>query len=368
MYDIKITGLKMYICGSPPRDDLTDSTRRMGEVGYIIAVVSTDTGIDGVGVTYCEVGNEAITAFAEKVIEPLIIGENPFDTEIIWHKISQVFRAAGRKGLAFFPLSAVDIALWDIKGKVLDIPLYRLFGGNDPQVPAYRSGGWTSYTEEQLVDYALQAKDAGYSMIKIKVGVNGGLNIQEDARRVRAVRKAIGSEMKLAIDANNVWHAGTAIKFSKMVEDYDIEFFEEPVIADDIPGLAHCRSMCNMPIATGEHEFTRYGVRDLCTSGAADIIQIDAAKCGGYTESLKMISVIQAFNLRYAPHCMEFAHMHLVSAFNCGMVLECLDIFDYAADHFFINPPRPVGGIITIPDTPGLGLELNMDWIKKYSR
>lgn len=368
MVDLKITGLKMYICGNPPRNDLADSTRQIGEVGYIIADVCTDAGIHGIGMTYCESGNEAIKEFAEKTLQPLVTGMNPFDTENIWEKCAQYFRAVGRKGLAFLALSAVDIACWDIKGKVLNMPLYRLLGGNCADVPVYCSGGWTSYSEKQLVDSVLAAKDEGYSMIKIKVGVNGGNDLLADSHRVHAAREALGPDVRLAIDANNIWKSGTAIRFGKMVEDCGLEFFEEPVIADDIPGLVHCRNMLSIPIASGEHEYTRYGVRDLCVAGAADVVQFDATKCGGYTEALKMIAVTQAFNLQFAPHCMELAHMHLVAAASNGLTLECLDLFLPSVEHLFIDAPKPDKGLLHIPDRPGLGLELNMDWILEHSR
>lgn len=362
MHDIKITGIKMYLCQFP-MGDLADSTRKIGNIGYIIADVETDAGIRGIGMTYCESGSEAIAAFAEKSLQPLIIGMNPFDTECIWEKAVQYFRAVGRKGLAYFALSAIDIACWDIKGKVLNMPVFRLLGGNDPKVPVYCSGGWTSYTDEELIDYALKAKSDGFNMLKMKVGVKGGSDLKADARRVHAVRGAIGPGMRLAIDANNIWPAGTAVRFAKMVEDCDLDFFEEPVIADDIPGLVRCRQMCSIPIASGEHEYTRYGARDLCASGAVDVVQIDACKCGGITESQKIISVTQAFNLLYAPHCMELVHMHLVAAATNGLALEDLDLFHPSVENLFLDPPRPVNGFITIPDRPGLGLELNMDYI-----
>lgn len=362
MYDIKITGVKAYLCGFP-MGDLADSTRKIGNIGYIIVDMTTDAGIHGVGMTYCESGNEAIAAFIEQTIQPLILGMNPFDTECIWNKCTQYFRACGRKGLAFFALSAIDIACWDVKGKVVNMPIYRMLGGNDPKVPVYCSGGWTSYTDEELVDYALKAKADGYHMLKMKVGVKGGSDLKADARRVHAVREAIGPDMHLAIDANNIWTAGIAVKFAKMVEDCDLDFFEEPVMADDIPGLVHCRQMTSIPIASGEHEYTRYGARDLCVSGAADVLQLDACKCGGYTESQKIISVAQAFNLLYAPHCMEHVHMHLVAAATNGLALEDLDLFHPSVENLFVDAPRPVDGYITIPDKPGIGMELNMDYI-----
>ena len=203
-------------------------------------------------------------------------------------------------------------------------------------------------------------------MLKMKVGVKDGTDLKADAHRVHRVREAVGSDMHIAVDANNIWTAGTAVKFAKMVEDCDLDFFEEPVIADDIAGLAHCRQMCSIPIASGEHEYTRYGARDLCVSGAVDVLQMDACKCGGFTESQKIIGITQAFNLLYAPHCMELVHMHLVAAASNGLALEDLDIFHPSVENLFIEAPRPVNGFITIPDRPGLGLELNMDYILNH--
>jgi len=205
-------------------------------------------------------------------------------------------------------------------------------------------------------------------MIKIKVGVEGGKNIKEDIRRVEAVRRAIGPDIRLAVDANNVWKTGEAIQFAKAVKDFDLVFFEEPVIADDIPGLAHCRRMIDMPLATGEHEYTRYGIRELLDAGAADIVQVDGCKSGGYTEMLKIISVIQAHNAYFAPHCQELMHMHLVAAATNGLTLEALNLFAKPNECTFLDPPKPVNGTITIPELPGLGLTLNDDWIRKNAK
>ena len=369
MKDIKITGIETYICGSKPRHDLQDSTRTIGEVGYIIIDIETNfPEIRGVGICYCESGSEATCEFIKKTIFPEIEGMNPMETEIIWEKIYRVVRGVGRKGLAFAALSGVDIGLWDIKGKVLDMPLYRLLGGNDPMVPVYASGGWTSYTLDQMVEEALQFVDDGFSMIKIKVGVQGGTNPREDIRRVEAVRKAIGPDIRLGVDANNVWQAGVAVKFAKNISEFDIEFFEEPVIADDIPGLAFCRSKIDMPLGTGEHEYTKWGLRDILTAGAVDIVQVDTCKTGGYTETIKQLGMMQAFNVVFAPHCQELVHMHLVAAAPNGYTLEDLTIFREARDKTMQNSPKPQNGYFKIPDLPGLGVIPDMDYIKKHSR
>lgn len=261
--------------------------------------------------------------------------------------------------------SAVDIALWDLKGKALGMPLFRLLGGTNPEVPIYASGGWTSYSTEELVAEAKMMVSKGYKKIKLKVGVEGGNNPDEDVRRVAAVREAIGPDIGFMLDANNVWRAATAIQFANKIREYNIEFFEEPVFADDIPGLAEFKRGTDIPLATGEHEYTRYGVRDLFLNHAVDILQCDATRVGGYTEMLRIMALSQAFNKAFAPHGMEHMHMHLVAAAPNGVYLEKLFMFDEVVKSVYLNAPEPVNGIMTIPEKPGLGLELNMDYIKE---
>lgn len=368
MDDIKIAGIEVFIYGERNDKNVADSTRQIGELGYVIVNVLTNIGINGIGLTYHEVGSEAIRTFINQTIAPQIIGMNPLQNEIIHEKVIGDFRAVGRKGFAFLALSAVDIALWDIKGKCVGMPLYRLLGGSDSRVPIYSSAGWTSYSTEELCDETLGMVNEGYTFIKIKVGVEGGTNPREDAKRVCAVRKTIGPNIRLAIDANNIWKAGTAIQFFNRIEEYDVEFFEEPVIADDIQGLAHCRRSIHVPLATGEHEYTRYGVRDLLVAGAADIVQTDVCKVGGYTEMMKIIGLTQAFNVLFAPHCMELMHMHLVAAASNGLILESLTLLRNVSKRVFVDSPVPKGGYLEIPNRPGLGLELNMEFIRKYGK
>lgn len=157
----------------------------------------------------------------------------------------------------------------------------------------------------------------------------------------------------------------TAIQFANKIREYNIEFFEEPVFADDIPGLAEFKRGTDIPLATGEHEYTRYGVRDLFLNHAVDILQCDTTRVGGYTEMLRIMALSQAFNKAFAPHGMEHMHMHLVAAAPNGVYLEKLFMFDEVVKSVYLNAPEPVNGIMTIPEKPGLGLELNMDYIKE---
>lgn len=352
------------LIASPVQTGFQDATRKVETVGMCVIRVNTDQGLTGIGVTYHEVGGEAIKEMIERYYGPKLIGRDPFETEEIWEELFHYARGVGRKGLSFCALSAVDIALWDLKGKIMDLPLYRLLGGNKKKVPVYASGGWTSYDDDALVAEALEMVRRGYKMIKLKVGVEGGRNIRRDTQRCRKVREAIGPDIGFMVDANNAFHSGDAVRLANEIREYDILFFEEPVFADDIPGLRRFRQGTDIPLGTGEHEYTRYGARDLILGEAVDYLQMDVTRCGGITEMLKVIALSQAWNLAFAPHAMEHIHMHLVSAAANGAFLERLFLFEDITAMVFKDAPVPEEGILTIPDKPGLGLELNSEFLR----
>ncbi len=360
-----IKRVDVHLVASPVRAGFADATRKVETVGYTIVRVTTDQGLEGVGVTYHEVGGEATRSLIAHDIAPRLAGRDPFETEALWAEFYAYLRGAGRKGLAFCALSAVDIALWDLKGKILGMPLYRLLGGNNPMVAVYASGGWTSFSDDELAANSKAKIERGYSIVKVKVGVEGGRNPRRDLRRIRMVRAAIGPDAGLLLDANNCWDAATAIQFANNVRDCDIMFFEEPVFADDIPGLARFRRGTDIPLATGEHEYTKFGVRDLVLHEAVDVVQVDVTRVGGYTEVLKVLAITQAWNLKFAPHAMEHLHLHLVAAAPNAMFVERLDIFEKITGEVFTNAPVPKDGTMEIPDRPGLGLDLNLDFIRE---
>jgi L-alanine-DL-glutamate epimerase-like enolase superfamily enzyme len=295
---------------------------------------------------------------------PRLIGRDPFETEVIWSEMTGYLRGIGRKGPMFCALSAIDIALWDLKGKITGLPLYKLLGGAERRIPVYASGGWTSYSDEQLVAEITGMVGQGYRMVKFKVGVDGGRNLRRDVQRVTKVREAAGDDIGIMLDANNCWDAATVVQFANRVRDLGIMWLEEPVPADDIPGLARFRQGTDIPLATGEHEYTKFGVRDLILSAAADIVQADGARAGGYTEMVKIAALTQAWNLKFAPHAMENIHIHLVSAAPNALFLEWLLMFEEITSRVFKNVPLPQKGHITIPELPGLGLELDLDYIE----
>jgi L-alanine-DL-glutamate epimerase-like enolase superfamily enzyme len=362
----RINGVEVHLVSMPITAGFADATRRVESIGFTIVRVSTDTGYEGVGITYHEVGGEATKILIERNFTPRLLGADPLQTEAIYRDFTQYLRGIGRKGLMFCALSAIDIALWDLKGKIFGLPLYRLLGGSCAEVPVYASGGWTSYADDQLVEEINGMVAQGYTKVKFKVGVEGGHNLRRDVRRVAAVREAVGPDVGIMLDANNCWDAATGVQFANRVRDLDIIWLEEPVPADDIPGLARFKKGTDVPLATGEHEYTKYGVRDLVLAEAADIIQVDGARAGGFTEMMKVAAIADAWNLKFAPHAMEYVHSHMVSAAPNGLTLERLLMFEEMTTQVFKDLPVPVNGVLTIPDAPGLGLELDMDFVRAH--
>jgi len=364
----KVRKIDVHLVASPVPGSFADSTRKVETIGFVVVRVTTDQGLEGIGITYHEVGGEATRELIQRDIAPRLIGRDPLETDALWHEFFHYLRGVGRKGLTFCALSAVDIALWDLKGKIFNVPLHRLLGGNRASVPVYCSGGWTSYSDDELVAEMKGMVDRGFRLIKFKVGVEGGQNIRRDAARVRKVRDAVGSDIKLLIDANNCFDAATGVQLANMIRECDITLFEEPVFADDIPGLSRFRRGTDIPLATGEHEYTKFGVRDLLLHEAADYVQADGARAGGYTEMLKIGALTQAWNVKFAPHAMENVHLMLAAAMPNVPFLEHLLMFEPLTALVFKDAPVPVDGMMHVPDKPGLGLELNLDGVRDADR
>ncbi|MCO5090377.1 mandelate racemase/muconate lactonizing enzyme family protein [Bosea sp. (in: a-proteobacteria)] len=362
----RIRKLDVHLVSTPVTGGFADATRKVETIGYLVVRVTTDSGLEGIGITYHEVGGEATSALINRNMAPRLIGRDPLETDAIWHEFFHYLRGVGRKGLMYCALSAVDIALWDLKGKITGLPLYRLLGGNRTRVPVYASGGWTSYSDEELVAEMKGMVSRGFRTIKFKLGYEGGRNPRRDVQRVRKVREAVGPDIDLLVDANNCFDAATAIQLANNIREYDIMLFEEPVFADDIPGLARFKRGTDIPLGTGEHEYTKFGLRDLLIHDAVDIVQVDGARVGGYTEMLKCAALTEAWNVKFAPHAMENIHLHLVAAVPNGLFLERLLMFEDITAKLFKDAPVPVDGYMHVPDLPGLGLALDMDFIHEH--
>lgn len=316
-------------------------------------------------------------------ISPLLIGRDARDISTTWEMLYNGVRhqraaAAGhalpqlaRRGLTVAAISAVDIALWDIFGKSLGVPVWQLLGGRKAErMPAYASGGWASAEKigEQLQSYVDQG---GFRAVKMRVGAMDGTP-HVSARRVRAARAALGPDIGLMVDAHGTYTVADAKRFAHLVADCDLAWFEEPVIADDKQGMAELRGACNIPIAAGESEATRFAFRDLAVLRAADIFQPDLGFCGGISEAMKIAAIASAFNLRLAPHLWAgapafFAGLHVAAASPASFIIE----YSLGANpmlHDLMEETIDLkDGMIAIPDGPGLGITVSEKFLEAHA-
>ncbi len=304
----------------------------------------------------------------ESGLSGLLIGQDPFNIEKLWNDMFWQVRGYGRKGVAFCALSAVDIGLWDLKAKALGLPLYRLLGPYTDSVPVYGSGGWTNFSEEELVAEMTAYVDSGIPRVKMKVGKDFGKSEREDIQRLAAVRKAVGDDVAIYIDANNGYYPKQAIYMAREFEQFQVGWFEEPVLADDIQGLAEISHAINIPVATGEHEYTKYGFRELIAAGGADLVQPDVGRVGGVTEWMKVAHMAHGFNLPVAPHAVQLVHLHVACATPNLKVVEYMNTALEVDRIWYTEIPDQKDGMWSpFPDKLGLGLELDPEAVERYA-
>jgi L-alanine-DL-glutamate epimerase-like enolase superfamily enzyme len=365
MTDATITEVTTTLLRQPDVPGIQDATIRHRDTGRgaLFVHIKTDLGEEGFGV-----GTPIARDVIERVLKPLLVGQDPLCIEKLWDDMFWRVRGYGRKGVAFCAISAVDIALWDLKAKLFGVPLYRLLGPYTDRVPIYGSGGWTSYSEAELVREQTGYVERGIPRVKMKVAKDFGRSEREDIKRLAAVRKAVGDNVEIYVDANNGYYAKQAIGMARHLAEYDVKWFEEPVLADDISGLAAIARAIDIPVATGEHEYTRYGFKSLIAEGGADIVQPDVGRVGGVTEWMKVAHLASAFNLPIAPHAVQLVHLHLACCIPNLKVVEYLGTAEEGDRIWYTEFPEQRDGYWSpYPDRPGLGLELSPEAVRRYA-
>jgi len=363
---MKITDVTTTYISIPHLGSIKDATIRHPTPGrsQCFVHIHTDEGLEGLGV--CD-GGRAAQALINDSLKPILVEQDPLFIEKIWDDMFWRLRGVGRKGLAFAAISGVDTALWDLKAKVFNVPLYQLLGPYTDSVPIYGSGGWTHFSIDELVAEQVGYVERGMKSVKMKVGVDFGRSEREDIERLAAVRAAVGADVEILVDANNGYYAKQAIRMAREFEPYRVGWFEEPVLADDIEGLAAIARAIDIPVATGEHEYSKYGFRELIARGGADIVQPDIGRVGGVTEWIKVAHLAHAFNLPVAPHAFQVIHLHVTCATPNLRIVEYLGVSEEFDKLVYTDFPEPVDGMWSpYPDKPGLGLELNPDAVKQY--
>ena len=326
--------------------------------------VETDDGAKGYGLAGSILG-PSVVEFINRELGPFLRGRDPFLTEQWWHEAYWKFNQRSLSGVVGSGLSGVDIALWDLKGRVLQQPVWRLLGGYSARVPAYSTFGLTEYSREQLVEVARSQVAAGQDKLKMVVARAG--SVAEDAARVRTVREAVGDGVQLMMDANHLFSPLEAAELCRLVEPLNITWFEEPLTGNDALKLAELRRKTSIPISAGQNEGHRWRHRELIVNGAVDIVQPNVLFVGGYTEALKVAHLAQCFNLPIAngggwPH----HNAHLMAAVPNGWRVEFHMIMWFTGNMLYDGAPQPEAGWVTLSDRPGLGLEPKEDAFREF--
>ena len=384
---MKITSINSHVLHYPLDEELGYSQQYYTARTTHLVEVSTDEGITGWGECFGG-GNVALAnrVIVEQVIQPMIIGMDPLDREVIWHRVYNLLRDHGQKGMPIQSLSGVDIALWDIAGKALGLPVYKLLGGAFREtIPVYGYGMMLQRVPDlaaRFADESAAIVELGFRAMKMKIGISP----EQDIELTSAVRQTIGPDIKLMVDANHAYTAREAIPLGRELEKLGVYWFEEPVTSEDHQGYRDLCEALDMNIAGGEGEFTRWGFRDFIQKRCVDVLQPEVCGLGGITEYQKVLALAHAHFIPVVNHVWGSAvavavNIHLLTALpdlpgGAHPVQPMLE-YDTTPNKFreeLLSTPLHVlkqvkdnGGYISIPRGPGFGFEVDLDFIKHYS-
>jgi L-alanine-DL-glutamate epimerase-like enolase superfamily enzyme len=372
---MKITKLEIYILRAPETGrPHWVSNFIVPRANEILVKMHTDQGITGIGIATSYTPIEAAVHAFRSGIADLIVGADPTAPEQLYQKLFSLTwqRLAHEKGWAREALvrisAAMDIACWDIMGKVANLPLYRLFGGYRSQVPCYVTCAYyrDGKTMSELRDEMQMLKAQGHAGFKAKAG---GVSLAEDIERLTLIREIIGDDKDLMVDVNRGWDLATAIEGARLMEPLRPRWLEEPVRwADDRRELKLLARETRIPLSAGESELTSYGCRALLEEKAIQILQFDCTMMGGFTEGRKLAALCEFEHVQVAPHHDCFIHAHIVAATPAGCIVESFTDpeRDPLQAELFEDPPKIAKGWLTLKEAPGLGLTLSERALAKF--
>lgn len=380
---MKITAINIHVLKSPLDQPFAFSQGWVRQRSATLVEIETDVGITGWGEAFAQglEPPEIAATVVDKALRPLIVGQNPMDTEVLWHHMYHMTRDYGRKGSIISAISAIDTALWDITGKSLQQPIHQLLGGAfRKSVQPYATGFYRIKGQGESARLASEAQthfDNGFRLMKVKLGYG----IDDDLAVMAAIGDAMqGKSVRLMIDTNHAYGRNDALRLGRALSDYDLAWYEEPVVPEDRAGYALMRQQLTMPIAGGENEHTLFGFRELLEADAVDIAQPDLGSCGGISAMRHIIALAHARGVPVNPHVWgsaiaQAASLQVIAAipethyslFASGPILE----YDQSSHPFrqelTTQPVAMVDGMVNISDKPGLGIEINRDVVSRYA-
>ena len=351
---MKIERLEVSAYRIPTDRPEADGTISWDSTTLVLVEAVADSGLRGLGFTYA---SRAAATLIEEMLAEVVVG-SPVEPAAAWGAMVRAVRNAGRPGIAANAISAIDIALWDLKARTLEQPLFHLLGARRDEVPIYGSGGFTTYSEQELAEQLAGWVEQGISRMKMKVGKDWGTKTGEDLARVKVAREAIGNEAELFVDANGAYSAKQAIDMAHRFADYNVSYFEEPVSSDHLDQLALVRRHAPMQIAAGEYGYDPWYFAAMLRTEAVDILQADVTRCLGVTGWLEAAALAHSFAVPFSAHTAPSIHAHT------GCAAPQISHVEYFYDHariesmLFEGVPKPAGGFLRPdPSRPGLGLD-----------
>jgi L-alanine-DL-glutamate epimerase-like enolase superfamily enzyme len=333
----------------------------LADFDMVVVEIGDADGATGWGYTALHSGHgAAVAALAAGPFAELLDGEDARHIEALWHRLWKSAYYSGRGGSAGFALAAIDTALWDLRAKSLGEPLWRLLGGFSARVPAYAGNIDLHLPLEALLDNASRTLESGHRALKMRLGKP---TLAEDVARVTAMRKLVGAEVPLMVDANESFRVDQAVRACHALRDLDLGWIEEPITPDNFAGYAHVRAAGGIPVAAGENLHTLPEFAQLITAGGVDFPEPDLTVCGGITPWLKIAHLAEAHGLPVTSHGAHEMHVHLLAAVPNAAYLE---VHAVGLDRFIAEPLVITDGHATAPDRPGHGIELDRDALAPY--
>ena len=375
----RVKSVTCHVVAAPVARPFTSSRGWLYKTrGSCIVEIETTDGIIGWGECYGP--SQVARAYIDTQLAPRVIGRDPFDVEVIWEDLYNRIKDYGGKGMVTSAMSGIDIALWDIVGKTCGKPIHKLIGGAfRTQVTAYATGLYFIDMDrliEEAVEEAQAFASEGFKAIKMKIGLG---DPRLDIARVEAVRKAVGDDLRLMVDANHCFTVPQAIRIGRELERLNVEWFEEPISPEDLDGYVEVTRALDMAVAGGENEFTRWGFRDIVVRKAMDIVQPDVCAAGGITECRKIATLASAHGVECVPHAWGSAiglaaTLHFLAALPdqppsfrpMPPLLEFEQCENPFRDHLATSPIVQKGGVVDIPQGAGLGIDVERTVLERY--
>lgn len=374
---MKIVKLEAHVLSNKLKQSFFFSQWAYNERRICVVKITTDEGVYGWGEGY---GPADVIQKGIALLEPLLMGKNPLENESLWFEMYRKTLDFARRSVLFAAISAIDIALWDIKGKALNLPVSTLLGGRHRnKVVPYATGLYFSDSKTLVQDLVVEAKayvDLGFKAIKMKVG----LSIKADIEHVKNVRKAIGKDIKLMVDSNHAYSLREAAELARKIESYDITWFEEPVSPEFYDQYSELRSKTSIPIAGGECEYLRYGFLQLLQNKSVDIAQVEICASGGLTEAKRIGSLASTFGVDLIPHVWGtgigfHAALHFIAnieplpgrLFPPDIFIEYDRTENAIRDQLTFPVVKMNNGYIDVPQSPGLGIDIDTSALKEFS-